>query len=939
MNTTERSKKNKNSDRRWLVLYLLFLPFITLCVCMSSTLGSLGLLPSSVQAGIEPVVTADYRPWDYPILDIDLEGLSTAVVEDERPVAVAEGSTPVLVEDATNTISAPETESTAQAATPTVTSPSATEPPASNTATPVTPSPTVTVLTPSPTATLTATAPTPTNAPPPTPTNAPPPTATNTPTPTPPPAQADLRITNTDGRTSVSRGETLTYTITVANLSASQSVSGAAVDASFDQNRLSSLTWSCTPTTGASCTGSGSGLITDSVSLPAGASVTYTVTALVSTSATAGTISSTSTVTAPISVTDPNLSNNTSIDTTTLDIVYDLDVDVGSPDTTVSPGDTVTVDISVDRISGADDPTGILISDSTPAWLTNVSWVCLEGNCGAGSSTGYLSDTFSMPPYRVRYQLTGTIVSNPPSNSLTYTAGVTIPAGQTDTIAVNNTAGVTFNVLPQALVVTNTTDASDLNPGDGFCEDGGGCSLRAALEEVTALGGTLPIHFNIPGSGPHIINPVTEYPNIATDTIVIDATTQPGYAGTPLVILDGTGTGVVDGGVTEGFDLRPVNSGTIRGLEIRNFDDGLDIADVGDVLVEANVLRDNNDGVGVSDSSNVRIQNNVIYGNTRAGIHIRNNSTSVNVTNNRIGVDGPNQNGIRINNATATSITNNHISNNSDTGIWLQAGAVNTIIIDNRIGTTADGNAALGNGLSGIMVEGGSNFVRIQSNVISGNGNDGITIHTSDNITIESNRIGISQTGSNDVGNGRHGVLIDGGPGAVTDVGVGSVGFGNVIAFNNDDGVTVRGGGTTVRNTIRGNSIFANVNIGIDLNDGFVTPNDPGDTDGGPNTILNFPDGYTNPTQRIITLQNIANGGVVDFYISDNDSSGHGEGQTYLFSVVDGGSGDLDGAANGSIRVDLSATGTAMPTGTLFTTTATDNFGNTSEFGPNYTAP
>ena len=58
-----------------------------------------------------------------------------------------------------------------------------------------------------------------------------------------------------------------------------------------------------------------------------------------------------------------------------------------------------------------------------------------------------------------------------------------------------------------------------------------------------------------------------------------------------------------------------------------------------------------------------------------------------------------------------------------------------------------------------------------------------------------------------------------------------TAGAGNTIANNNGVGVSVTGAGTG--NGILGNSISANTGLGIDLGVAGVTPNDPGDADGG----------------------------------------------------------------------------------------------------------
>ena len=84
------------------------------------------------------------------------------------------------------------------------------------------------------------------------------------------------------------------------------------------------------------------------------------------------------------------------------------------------------------------------------------------------------------------------------------------------------------------------------------------------------------------------------------------------------------------------------------------------------------------------------------------------------------------------------------------------------------------------------------------------------------------------------LGNSDEGIRISGGAAANT---IGGSGAGNTIAFNGGRGVSVSAG----INPIRGNAIFANGNIGIDLLNNGVTANDAGDADLGPNGLQNFP--------------------------------------------------------------------------------------------------
>ena len=87
-------------------------------------------------------------------------------------------------------------------------------------------------------------------------------------------------------------------------------------------------------------------------------------------------------------------------------------------------------------------------------------------------------------------------------------------------------------------VTTSADNGDDLSPVAG--------SLREAILAANAhdnslnVGGTADlIAFAIPGPGPHTIQPLSPLPSI-TDPAVLDATTQPGFAGAPVIELDGS---------------------------------------------------------------------------------------------------------------------------------------------------------------------------------------------------------------------------------------------------------------------------------------------------------------------------------------------------------------------------------------------------------------
>ena len=124
----------------------------------------------------------------------------------------------------------------------------------------------------------------------------------------------DLQITKTDGATTYTPGSTLTYTVVVTNNS-TFNVNGAIVEDLLSA-QISTATWTCSPSVGASCTSSGAGNVNDIVNIPAGLLVTYEITANTSPYA-VGTLTNTASVTAPPGFIEIASGNNTATDSDT----------------------------------------------------------------------------------------------------------------------------------------------------------------------------------------------------------------------------------------------------------------------------------------------------------------------------------------------------------------------------------------------------------------------------------------------------------------------------------------------------------------------------------------------------------------------------------------------------------------------------------------------
>ncbi|MCB0184553.1 MAG: cadherin-like domain-containing protein, partial [Caldilineaceae bacterium] len=156
-------------------------------------------------------------------------------------------------------------------------------------------------------------------------------------------------------------------------------------------------------------------------------------------------------------------------------------------------------------------------------------------------------------------------------------------------------------------------------------------------------------------------------------------------------------------------------------------------------------------------------------------------------------------------------------------------------------------------------------------------------------------------------------------------------GEGNRIAFNSEDGIAVDS--ASRNNRFLANEIFSNNQLGIDLGNDGVTPNDNGDGDSGANDKQNTPilagaliDNNRLETQAV--LSSTPNTTFrIDFFAGDScDSSGFGEGATFL------GSGSMTTNSGGNGQLDINFP--PIPDGQQVTATATSNNGNgnTSEF-------
>ena len=273
--------------------------------------------------------------------------------------------------------------------------------------------------------------------------------------------KADLSITKTDGTTTYMPGTSTTYTIVVTN-SGPSNVTGATVTEPSMPAAITSDTWTATATGGATgFAASGSGNISDTVNMPKGSTITYTVTANISSAAT-GNLVNTATVAVPAGVTDPTPGNNSQTDTDTASPKADLSITKTDGTTTYVPGTSTTYTIVVTN-SGPSNVTGATVTDPMPAAITSDSWTATAtgGATGfAASGSGNISDTVNMPKgSTITYTVTANI-SSAATGNLVNTATVAVPAGVTDPTPGNNSQTDTDTASPKADLSITKTDGT-----------------------------------------------------------------------------------------------------------------------------------------------------------------------------------------------------------------------------------------------------------------------------------------------------------------------------------------------------------------------------------------------------------------------------------------------------------------------------------------------
>jgi thiol-disulfide isomerase/thioredoxin len=336
-----------------------------------------------------------------------------------------------------------------------------------------------------------------------------------------------------------------------------------------------------------------------------------------------------------------------------------------------------------------------------------------------------------------------------------------------------------LDVLEDRTVPSTLTVLNNLDNGPG--------SLRQAILDADSNPGLDTICFRI-GTGAqtiHVGNGGFGPLPAVTDPVILDGTTQPGFAGRPLIELDGTAAGV-------GADGLVITAGasTVRGLVINRFqDNAIVLTTGGGNRIEGNYLGTDTTGTAA-------------LGNLRGVV-----------------IDGSANNTV----GGTTPPSRNLISGNTRIGVAIaNPGATGNLIAGNYLGTDVTGTDALGNGRYGIFLDfsDGANTIGGTTvgarNIISGNGSAGVAIAAEIGDVVVGNYIGTDVTGTDALGNIRAGVVSSGCIG----IHIGGPGEGNVIA-GNQVGIDVVGdtgdvvAGNYIGTDARGRAPLGNTSAGV----------------------------------------------------------------------------------------------------------------------------
>jgi hypothetical protein len=546
-------------------------------------------------------------------------------------------------------------------------------------------------------------------------------------------------------------------------------------------------------------------------------------------------------------------------------------------------------------------------SDAVAIRAYNNQWDSFNGTLTAGSANSTANP-----------QLTGAFRPSEPGSPL-INSGNDNPTGGLPSIDLNGLPRHVGSAVDRGAYESAVDDAYELVVTNA--NDTGAGSLRQAILNANADPGLNKIRFAVPVSGDAcaLFFPNSPYPDVLDD-LSIDGYTQANSSRNTLEHGNNSTicVWIIKGGERLAHAFRvPSNAGAhvslaLDGVAIGGFDNA--------VLLQGgdhHGIRGSHFGPGLG--SFIDVPTN--------GTHIR--------------LDGTTLSAIGGSDAGARNV----FAGADGAAVFVENNSDSHLITNNYIGTLPDGSpggAVISNGF-GVVIE--SADISLTHNVIAASGNHGVFLlldSAHDNL-ITSNRIGLREIYGcilciYPLGNGGNGVFIELG---AHDNSVTS----NVIGYNSANGVQVVD--DSLGNALRGNTIYSNGELGIELGDDGpdAIDNDVSDLIANPpppNHGQNFPllssaIGGRRSGWLTGKLSSTNGSYKIDVHSSSScDASGQGEGVVYhgAFSTTVSGETVLpphNGTGQFNVRV-LGVPGAANLADRFITLTATNANGDTSEF-------
>ena len=397
------------------------------------------------------------------------------------------------------------------------------------------------------------------------------------------------------------------------------------------------------------------------------------------------------------------------------------------------------------------------------------------------------------------------------------------------------------------------------------------CTLREAIGAANlAPSGNAVIRFALPNCpttpAACVISPASSLPTVTRAGLVFDGSSQPGYSGTAIVVVDGASAGGANGLDLNADDI------TIHALAVRAFNGsgvvlnanplftftdnvvtgnasfGINVG-VGGInsnldvegntitgngsggvnaiyvtAVEAtfannNISNNTSDGIEVAVSGTLTFTGNTVSGNTGSGIYSQFTTTdTATFTNNH--VNNNSSRGIAISDNNVLTFTGNEINNNPDGGVQAQSSTSKTatftnntinndaafgVIIANSQTLNFNGNTIDNSGHSGVIATAATtNTATFTNNHLDDNGDDAVQLAASNLVTFTGN------TANGNAGAGFDSSQVDTATMNITN---------NQVNDNGWHGLAIS---PTTQVTISGNTITGNTAHGINTTFGIV---------------------------------------------------------------------------------------------------------------------